>query len=167
VAGVILAAPQGRRLAEVLHEQFARQADSATVVLIDSAFARFVRGEAPGEVPPIARTLIIPVYRNFLRSLAAYDPASEARRFAGSLLILQGTTDVQVTMQDAELLQAAQPRATLVRLTGVNHVLKSVESTDVQTQMKSYKDPSMPLATSVIPTIVRWIEDSTMASPNR
>lgn len=166
VAGLILAAPQGRRIAEVLHEQFARQADSATVVKIDSAFARFVRGEDPGEVPPIARTLIIPVYRNFLRSFAAYDPAGEARRYSGSLLILQGTTDVQVTMQDAELLYAAQPRATLIRLTGVNHVLKSVESTDIQIQMKSYKDPSMPLATSVVPAIVRWIEDSTMASPN-
>ena len=158
-AGVVMVAGQGRMLADVLHEQFARQADSTTVAAIDSAFARFLRGEDPGEVPPIARPVIVPQYRNFLRSMAAYDPASEARRFAGHLLILQGTTDVQVTMEDAELLHAAQPGATLVRLEGVNHVLKSIASTDLQAQVETYSDPSMPLATTVVPAIARWIED--------
>ncbi len=159
VAGVIMVAPQGRKLADLLHEQFARAADSATVSTIDSAFARFVRGDDPGEVPPMARSVIIPAYRNLFRSMAAYDPPAEARRFTGPLLILQGTTDVQVTMRDAELLSAAQPRATFVRLDGVNHVLKSIESTDLQAQTRTYRDPSMPLAASVVPAIVRWIEN--------
>ena len=154
-----MVAAQGRSLAEVLHEQFARQADSATVVAIDSAFARFLRGDETGEVPAIARPVLVPMYRNFLRSLAAYDPPGEARRFSGRLLILQGTTDVQVTLQDAELIQAAQPRATLVRLEGVNHVLKSIETMDLQTQMKTYRDPALPLAAPVVPAIVRWIEN--------
>jgi pimeloyl-ACP methyl ester carboxylesterase len=157
-AGVVMVAGQGRRLADLLHEQFARQADSTTVATIDSAFARFLRGDDPGEVPQIAQPVIIPQYRNFLRSMAAYDPASEAHRFGGPLLIVQGTTDVQVTMQDAELLLAAQPRATLVRLEDVNHVLKSIASRDLQAQMETYRDPSMPLAASVVPAIAGWIE---------
>jgi hypothetical protein len=156
-AGVIMVAPQGRRLAEVLHEQFARQADSATVAAVDSAFVRFLRGDDSGEVPAIARPVLVPIYRNFLRSLAAYDPPGEAHRFSGRLLILQGTTDVQVTLQDAELLQAAQPRATLLRLEGVNHVFKSIETMDLQAQMKTYRDPAMPLAASVVPAIAGWI----------
>ena len=158
-AGVIMVAAQGRPLADVVHEQFARQADSTTVATVDSAFARYLRGDDPGEVPPIAQPLINPLYRNFLRSWAAYDPQGEARIFTGPLLILQGTTDVQVTMQDAELLHGAQPSATLVRLEGVNHVLKSIESTDLQAQMETYRDPSMPLAASVVPAIARWIEE--------
>jgi hypothetical protein len=108
-------------------------------------------------VPAIARPVLVPIYRNFLRSLAAYDPPGEAHRFSGRLLILQGTTDVQVTLQDAELLQAAQPRATLLRLEGVNHVLKSIETMDLQAQMKTYRDPAMPLAASVVPAIAGWI----------
>lgn len=158
-AGVIMVAGLGRRLTAVLHEQFARQADSTTVATIDSAFARFLRGDDPGEVPPIARPVIVPQYRNFLRSMAAYDPQSEARRFVGPLLIVQGTTDVQLTMEDAELLQAAQPRATLVRLEDVNHVLKSIASMDLQAQTATYRDPSLPLAPSVVPAIAGWIED--------
>jgi pimeloyl-ACP methyl ester carboxylesterase len=158
-AGVIMVAGQGRMLADVLHEQFARQADSTTVATIDSAFARFLRGDDPGEVPPFAQPVLVPQYRNFLRSMAAYDPASEARRFDGPLLIVQGTTDVQVTMRDAELLHAAQPRATLVRLEGVNHVLKSIASMDLQAQTETYRDPSLPLAAPVVPAIAGWIED--------
>jgi hypothetical protein len=44
-----------------------------------------------------------------------------------------------------------------VRLEGVNHVLKLVESTDPQAQVKTYRDPSLPLAPSVVPAIERWI----------
>ena len=99
----------------------------------------------------------MPTARNFLRSLAAYDPPDEARRFSGRLLILQGTTDVQLTVRDAELLLAAQPRATLLRLEGVNHVLKSIETMDLQAQLKTYRDPAPPLAASVVPAIAEWI----------
>lgn len=88
------------------------------------------------------------------------NPPGEARRFAGPLLILYGTPDVQTTVRDAELLFAAQPRATLLRLEDVNHVLKSIESMDLQAQMKTYRDPSMPLAATVVPAIARWIGES-------
>lgn len=157
IAGVALVAGQGRKLAEVLHDQFILQADASTVLKIDSAFARFTRGEEPGEVPSIAQTVIVPVYQHFLQSLAAYDPVYEARKYGGPLLIMQGTTDLQVTMRDAELLSTAQPRATFVRLEGVNHVLKAIASTDVNAQMAVYRDPSLALAPLVVPTIVKWI----------
>jgi hypothetical protein len=58
-----------------------------------------------------------------------------------------------------QLLHAAQPGSTLVRLENVNHVLKSIASTDLPAQMETYRDPSMPLATSVVPAIAGWIED--------
>src|SRR5262249_5759500 len=116
VAGVIMVEAQGRQLAAIMHEQFGRQTDSSTLVKIDSALARYFRGEDPGDVPAIARPLIPPQLSNYWRSFAAYDPPDQARRYRGPLLIVQGTTDIQVTMQDAELLAAAQPRATLLRL---------------------------------------------------
>lgn len=155
--GVIMVSPQGRRLTEVLHEQFSRQADSATVTRIDTAFARFLRGEPTGPVPPIAQGITLPMYRTFLRSLAAYDPPAEAKRLMAPLLIVQGSTDVQITMRDTELLAAAQPRATVVRLENVNHVLKVMKSAVLADQMTTYKDPALPLAPEVVPAIAGWI----------
>ena len=156
-AGVVMVSGMGRRLAQVLHEQFSLQTDSATVTRADSAFARFLRGEPTPDVPPIAQAVTLPMYRTFLRSLAAYDPVEEARRLNRPLLIIQGTTDVQITKRDAELLAAAQPAATVVWLPNVNHVLKTIESTNLEAQLATYRDPSLPLAPDVVPAIARFI----------
>jgi pimeloyl-ACP methyl ester carboxylesterase len=157
VSRVIMVSPQGRKFRDLVREQFARVTDSATVARIDTAFSRLLRGEDPGDVPPIAQSLFVPGAANFLRSFAAYDPPAEAQRFPGPLLIVQGATDIQTTMEDARILAAAQPRATLVELPGVNHVLKEIESTSPQHQLSTYRDPHLPLAPSVATTIVRWI----------
>jgi hypothetical protein len=36
-------------------------------------------------------------------------------------------------------------------------VFKSIETMDLQAQMKTYRDPAMPLAASVVPAIAGWI----------
>lgn len=154
---VVLVAPQGRKLAALLHDQFARLTDSATLVRIDSAFARYVRGDDPGDVPPIASPIMVPTYRRFMQSFAAYDPEAEVRQLRLPLLIVQGTMDIQVSMQDAERLMAAQPSATLARIQGANHVLKTVDTTDPTVQMASYRDPNTSLAPGVMEAIVTWL----------
>ena len=158
VAAVVMASAMGRRLTEVLHDQFALQSDSATLARADSSVARFLRGEPTPNVPPIAQPVTLPMYRAFMRSLAAYDPAHEARQLRLPLLIVQGTTDLQTLERDAELLAAAQPKATLVRLPNVNHVLKVIETRDVQAQLVTYRNPALPLAPDVVPSIARWIQ---------
>jgi fermentation-respiration switch protein FrsA (DUF1100 family) len=157
VSGVIMVAPQGRPITEVLHEQLARQIDSAGVRQFDAAFARYLRGEEPGAFPPATAPLLSPPLRRYMQSMAAYDPCAEAKRFGGPLLVVQGTTDLQVSMKDAEAIYAAQPRATLARLDGVNHVLKSAPSMDPRAQTAIYQDPKLPLAPSVVQTIAGWI----------
>ena len=63
--------------------------------------------------------------------------------------MVQGTTDVQVTVADAERLAAAAPGARLVVAAGMNHVLKDV-SGDVAAQMPSYADPALPLNAELV-----------------
>jgi len=43
------------------------------------------------------------------------------------VLIVQGTTDIQVTVEDAKSLHAAKKDSQLVVIKGMNHVLKKVE----------------------------------------
>ena len=157
VAAVVMVSGMGRRLTEVLHDQFALQVDSATLARADSSVARFLRGDPTPNVPPIAQPVTLPMYRTFMQSLAAYDPVDEVRRLRLPLLVVQGATDLQITKRDAELLAAAQPKATVVVLPNVNHVLKQMESMDVQVQLASYRNPALPLAPDVVPTIAGWI----------
>ncbi len=79
------------------------------------------------------------------------DPC-RVRRHTGlpAEFLLQGLRDLQVTMSDAQLLKKADPAATLVMLSNVNHVLKSVASDDRGANVATYSDPSLPLAPGVL-----------------
>ena len=54
----------------------------------------------------------------------AVDPAAELAKVKAPVLIVQGDNDLQVKVEDARLLAAAQPRAQLLIVKGMNHMLK-------------------------------------------
>jgi fermentation-respiration switch protein FrsA (DUF1100 family) len=68
------------------------------------------------------------------------------------VLILQGTTDIQVGVSEANLLAAANPHAQLAVIEGMNHVLKEVPE-GRRKQIASYSDPSLPLAPKLLDEI--------------
>ena len=71
-------------------------------------------------------------------------------------LIVQGTTDIQVSVAQAEALSRARPEARLLIVEGMNHVLKSVPADPTQ-QVASYTDPSLPLAPGLIEAIAGFL----------
>jgi len=104
--------------------------------------------EAIAKVPGLALALFRPSVQPYLVSWFKYDPAAEIAKLAVPILIVQGTTDVQVPAADATLLAQAAPKATVRMVTGMNHILKKVEGTVMQ-QAPSYSDPSLPIAPEV------------------
>jgi uncharacterized protein len=73
------------------------------------------------------------------------------------VLITQGTLDAQVAPGDAALLSKAQPRAKLVMIDGMNHVLKRTAPTPAA-QQASYSDPSLPVAPELIEAIAAFVK---------
>jgi hypothetical protein len=71
------------------------------------------------------------------------------------VLVVQGTTDVQVTTSDAERLAKGYPRATLEMIDGMNHVLKEVREASQQTA--SYSDATLPLHPRLIDVITQFV----------
>jgi fermentation-respiration switch protein FrsA (DUF1100 family) len=72
------------------------------------------------------------------------------------VLIAQGTTDIQVGVAEAELLARAQPAAKLLIVDGMNHVLKVVPA-EQGAQLRSYGDPTLPVAPQLIDGIATLI----------
>lgn len=157
VAGVAMISGTGRPIAEVLHDQFALQLDSAGVAQFDAAFQRFLRGEEVGDAPPASRVILIPQLRRFIQSMAAYDPVAEIHRAAVPVLIVQGGMDIQVVRRDADLLKAAKPSATLLFIPEASHVYKAASSSDRMAQVPLYMDPKLPLVPELVPGIANWI----------
>ena len=64
-------------------------------------------------------------------------------------MIVQGTTDIQVTMDDAKRLAEAKPNAKLLVLDKMNHILRTVEG-DREANLNTYNNPALPLAEGLI-----------------
>ena len=157
VAGVVHVSGLGRPFGEVLREQLSRQFDSATMVRYDSAMKVYLRGEQPADVPPQLGMLFVPVNQTFVRSLAAFDAPAAIRAVRSPVLIVQGETDLQATVADAERLHGARPNARLVLIPEVNHVLKHVADRTLAGQMGTYQDPTVPITPAAVAAIADWI----------
>jgi len=157
VAGVVHVSGLARPLVDVIREQLSRQFDSTMLVRYDTAMKQYLAGEQPADVPPQLAMLFVPVNRTFLRSLAAFDAPAAIRAVRQPVMIVQGETDLQATVADAERVHAARPDARYVLVPEVNHVLKHVADRTLVGQDASYKDPSLAIAPEVVAAIADWI----------
>jgi len=109
--------------------------------------------QLPAPLQPLFNSAVQP----FLIDLLAQDPARLAAALAIPLLVIQGDKDIQVSVEDAKLLAAAQPKAELAILQGVNHVLKIPAGDDRGANLATYADPSLPIAPSVIDAVAGFV----------
>ncbi|HMJ16985.1 MAG TPA: alpha/beta fold hydrolase [Gemmatimonadaceae bacterium] len=156
-AGIVMLSGAGRPIMPVLREQISKQLPPAELVKWDSASARYLRGEDPGDVHPGLRSLLLPVNRNFMQTWAKYDPVAEIKRVKMPVLIVQGGRDIQVTEADARALKAAAPSAQLVVIPTANHVFRAAASADRMVQVRLYTDPTIPIVPELTPVIVEWV----------
>ena len=73
------------------------------------------------------------------------------------VLIIQGTTDIQVPMDHAQALKSAYPRATLKVIKGMNHVLKQAPE-DREKNIAAYNNPKLPLSPDLAPAITGFVK---------
>jgi pimeloyl-ACP methyl ester carboxylesterase len=160
VCGVVLVSGPGRRASDGIRDQL--RANPANAPLLEPALAAIARLEAgqrvdPAGMHPALMQLFAPQVQGFLISMFSYDPAELAGRLRVPVLIVQGTSDLQVGEQDARRLAAANRAARLVLLPGVNHVLKQVAGTDRAANFATYSNPDLPLAPGVAEAIAAFI----------
>jgi pimeloyl-ACP methyl ester carboxylesterase len=109
-------------------------------------------------LPAPLQGLFNPAVQPFIRDLMAQDPPGLARSLKLPLLIVQGDQDLQVTVADARALAAAQPKAKLVIVSGVNHVLKVPGGEGRELNMAAYADPSLPIAPGVVDAVASFVK---------
>src|SRR6266480_3492271 len=157
-AGIVMMSGAGRPIMSILREQLSRQLPPEEIVKWDSASARYLRGEDPGDVHPGLRSLLLPANRNFMQGWAKYDPTAEVAKVRVPVLIIQGGRDVQISEADARALKAAHPAAKLVIIPEANHVFRAAANNDRMAQLKLYTDPTIPIVPELAPVIAEWIK---------
>jgi pimeloyl-ACP methyl ester carboxylesterase len=157
-AGIVMMSGAGRPIMPVLREQISKQLPPTEIAKWDSASARYLRGEDPGDVHPGLKSLLQPANRKFMQSWAKYDPAAEIAKVKVPVLIIQGGRDIQISEADARALKAAQPSAKLVVIPAANHVYRASSTDDRIAQMKLYVDPTIPIVPELTLAIVDWVK---------
>jgi pimeloyl-ACP methyl ester carboxylesterase len=147
----------GRAANQVLIEQLKLQLPPDLMKKSEEIVQSLVEGKTIEEVPDVLNSLFRPSVQPYLSSWFHYDPAKEIEKLSMPVLIVQGTTDLQVSVQDAMILSTAKPSAKLCIVEGMNHVLKSV-SGDREKQMRSYIDPALPVSPKLILETSRFIK---------
>lgn len=113
-------------------------------------------GKLVDDPPPELVSLYRPSVQPYMVSWLPLRPTLEIVKLKMPILIVQGTTDIQVAVSEANALKAAAPAATLTVIDGMNHVLKNVVA-DPSKQTASYSDPTLPLHPALVPAIVEFV----------
>ena len=102
-------------------------------------------------------SLFRPSVQPYMISWMKYDPVNEIAKLNIPILIIQGTTDLQVPVEDAKLLSAANRNAKLFIVEKMNHVLKEADS-NVQQNRATYANPALPLKEGLTDELVSFIK---------
>ncbi len=161
VCGLILVAGMGRTMADVIRAQM--QANPANAPLLPDAFRALDELQAGRHVDvsamhPALQQLFAPAVQDYLISVINIDPVEAVARANIPTLIVQGKTDLQVTAEDAKLLDRA-PKTRMTLIDGMNHVLKKAPM-DREANLATYADPSLPLARKLVSRIEDFIDDN-------
>ena len=110
----------------------------------EDIFKKLRNGETVDSVPPYLMSVFRPSIQPFMRSWMKYDPLVEIEKLDIPILVISGSTDLQVTVEDSQRLQIANPKAELKVIDGMNHVLKN-SSAMANENVASYSNPNLRL----------------------
>lgn len=154
-AFISIAGP-ARKVSEVLRDQLRSRLSEQLQQDNDRILGALERGETVTALPPEFNLFYRSTVQPYLISWFRYTPAEEIKRLGMPVLIVQGTTDIQVAVDEAQVLKTSKPEARLVLIEGMNHVLKSVPSNPIQ-QALSYGDPTLPVVPELIEAISQFM----------
>ena len=92
----------------------------------------------------------------YLSNWFQYDPAKVIATLKSPVLIIQGTNDLQVPADHADILHAACPQSEISVFEEMSHILKPAPE-DKARNFATYNDPKLQLTTGLVPRIVAFI----------
>jgi uncharacterized protein len=144
VIGLVSIAGAGRPASVVLKEQLQSNLPKELYTQAESIISSLEKGETVKNTPPELSSLFRSSVQPYLISWLKIDPAKAVSEVEVPILIVQGSTDLQISIEDAKLLHTGAKESELHIIQGMNHVLKAAEG-NIDTQITSYIDPTLPL----------------------
>jgi pimeloyl-ACP methyl ester carboxylesterase len=157
VNGLISVEGPGLPADQILTERMVKTQPPAVSDEFKTILDSLKKGKTIPRVDPSLYAIARPSIQPYLMSWIFFEPQRVIKKIKTSILIIQGTTDLQVAVTNAEKLKKAKSEATLKIIDGMNYVLKLAPE-DHDKNMATYKDPSLPLAPEFVTAIVAFVK---------
>jgi len=142
----------GRPIDVILKEQLAVQLKGKKKLLraANVGISKLKEGKLVEDSPSELFGLFRPSVQPYMISWMKYDPAVEIWKLKIPIVIIQGSTDLQVKEEDAVILFKAHPlNSRLIIIEDMNHVLK-IAPLDREKNIETYSNPELPLAEELV-----------------
>ena len=157
--GYISVAGAGRPIDQIIEEQ--ENSSSLPDSLkreVGIIFNQLKKGNYVSEIPPQLNMLFNKSIQPYFISWLKYDPVIEIKKLSCPVLILQGTCDKQIKIEDAENLHKGNSKSTLDIIPLMTHTLKNADAQCVDENDRTYMNPSLPLNTRLVNDIVNFVK---------
>ncbi|GAB3046314.1 alpha/beta hydrolase [Virgibacillus ainsalahensis] len=146
----------GRSIDEVLHDQLREQLPGDLMKESEEILQQLKEGKVVENVSEELQSAFRPSVQPFISSWMQYEPTEEIAKLDIPTLVINGKNDLQVSPDEAEMLQEAKEDAVLVLIDKMNHVLKEAPG-DEEGNLQTYNDPDLPLADGLIDALVEFL----------
>ncbi|MBK9271431.1 MAG: alpha/beta hydrolase [Saprospiraceae bacterium] len=149
-------------ISEDLYTTLKRQLSNQPGFVQEAAFPildRLKIGVKVDSVPPYLQSLMGPSVQNYFMTCLKYDPREEIKKLDIPILIIQGSNDIQITVEGATEMSKQSEFTSLSIIDGMNHVLRKC-STLATENMATYNNPELPLHHELIEKIVLFLNNN-------
>jgi pimeloyl-ACP methyl ester carboxylesterase len=145
----------GRPIDEVLLEQIEKQAP-----FLKEEVQKNLETLKSGSTFELKNQMLASLFRAsvqpYMISWIKYNPQTEIKKLQIPTLLINGDKDIQVSVQDAQLLQQAKPEAQLKIIPNMNHVFKEIKGDDAENKA-AYTNPDLPICMELFSIITTFI----------
>lgn len=155
--GFISIAGAGRSIDSLLLEQIEKNSPMLKPE-VERVLQLLKKGELVTDFNPVLISLFNIQTQPFLMSWMQYNPKVEIAKLTIPTLLVNGTKDLQISVNDVELLHQKCENSKLLLIDNMNHVLKIIEG-DFSENLASYTNSTMPISTELVTEIVGFINN--------
>ncbi len=155
VDGFISLAGAGRTIDQVIITQIEKQAPYLKEETI-RILADLKKGYTVDNVNPMLLSLFNKQVQPFIISWVKYSPTKEISKLKIPVLIINGTKDLQVPVNDAKLLHQAAVNSKIEIIENMNHLFKEIKG-DASENILSYNNPTIPVSVVLINRILTFV----------
>jgi len=129
------------------------------ISMTDSIIMQLRNDKIVDSVPPVINSLFNLNAQKYLIDASRYDPIVEISKLNIPILIIQGTNDIQVEVNDAQMLHDAAIKSRLEIIKGMNHVFRQANE-NYLLNLQTYGNPDLPLDDTLLNLILDFIDKS-------